>query len=1042
MTEVLTPGQFLRLIWPTTGFYCIGHPVKIPGLAHTPYKHHIFPTIGEAVTHCAEQAERQDVFFAILSLREEKVWNPEKVDYKTGEKGAYSTRIGHNMLAARCLFWDLDVGTEDHKYSSQGAALQALMDFCITVGLPKPVLTSSGGGIHVYWPFDADHPVDEWRTLAFRLRQLGEALGLKMDPTRTLDVTSVLRVPGTKNWKDKQSPRAVTVLQTAPTTPVAQIARAIDDALIRAGQTPGEAPDKFVPTPVDPVFGEQKFNDFGPPPTLDDVMTACANIRQTVLSQVDPAQYVDLDNGAWYRGLIGLISHVEDGDNWCRKLTDLHPRDNADIEAKLLQQKAFPPARCTTLQQYMPWKDAPCQTCRFKNDPSVPNPLAAARKGVSAAPPALAPAGGAAGPAAPTTPSAVSGSTPPPPPSALLMTPSPQVLSIMLPNPPRPYERMKSGGVSITKTDKDGNVSTSVILSHDLYPVKRLVNSESVGEQQVWRATLPRVGTREFTIDADTLYDGRKFTAALSNNGVYPNKADIPALQDYMVAYISQLQKDLDADSQTTHLGWTDDYRQFVLPDITLHSDGTVKASALTTGAQNAVQFIASKGDLTTQVKLLEFYNRDEYMANQFAILCGLASIIFHATGQHGVVVNMSGESGASKSTTLYVMSSLWGNPALWPINGTGGGATPKARAQRVQTNANLPTPVDEITHIPVKEAQDLVMNVTQPGHRLRLQTDGSERKVTDNYKSAIMVSTANSSLHNLLSQDNVAGTAGSMRVFEMKMMAQGVHTKAEADEFLRQIKENFGHIGPVFARFVVMNLAAIEARVQAVVREIDTAAVTSSAERFWSAVIAVVLVAGDIGKTLGITPYDIVKLQDWAVTKQIPYMRGVIREEYRDPLAVLSDYIAEKHGNIVVINKSTGIGTNTGGAHVPVDNAYAVNKPVGALLGHYDMNAGVLYLLKNAFRDHCNRVGASSSRIIEELHQLRGGDAVRPPTRIVTERSVRRTLGAGTDLAKGQSWVFAVDMKHPDVSGVVPLTTVTNSAPATSAPAGQLKAV
>lgn len=1029
----MTPGKFLRLIWPSTGFYCIAHPIKIAGQAVVPYKHHVFATISEAVTHVHEQANIQDVFFAVLSLEQEKVWNPEKTDYKTGEKGAYSTRLGTNMAWAKCLFWDLDVGTEDNKYDTQRDALASLLTFLQDTKLPMPTLISSGGGVHVYWHFDADVPVDAWTHIAYHLRQLGEAKGVKLDPTRTLDVTSVLRVPDTFNWKDKANPRPVKVLQEGAVSPVAVIDQIITDALIREGVTPGAPPAKHVAPVVDPDLGTQTFNDFGAPPTLDDVLTACANMREVIRSQGDKTHpnYGPLDNTAWYRGMIAVVKHVEDGDEWCRKITALHPRTNADIEAKLLQAAQFPPARCATLQQFMPWKDAPCKSCRFVNDPSVPNPLAAARKGVQAAQPQLQ----AATPPPP---------PPPPPgaPSALLLAPSPVVQSILLPNPPKPWERLKTGGIAVVRTDKDGNESSSVILSHDLYPVKRLTNEETGTEQQVWRATLPRTGAREFTIDADVLYDGRKFAAALSHNGIYPHKADLSALQDYMVAYISQLQRDLDADAQTTHLGWADEFRQFVLPEITLFSDGSVKPSSLTTGAKNASQFISKRGDLLTQVSLMAFYDHDAYLPSQFAILASLGSIIFHATGQHGVVVNMSGESGASKSTTLAAAAANWGDAALWPLNGTQGGATPKARAQRIATNANLPTCVDEITHIPAKDAQDLVMNVTQPGHRLRLQTDGTERKVSDNYKSAIMISTANSSLHNLLSIDNAAGTAGSMRVFEMKMLAQQVHTKAEADEFLRQLKLNHGHIGEVFARFVIMNLSAVEKRVQQIIREIDVEAGTVSAERFWSAVIAVVVVAAEICQALRLLPYEAEKLRRWAVDFQIPYMRGVVKEEYRDPLAVLSDYIAEKHGNIVVINKSTAIGANTSGQHVVADTSFAVNRPNGALLGHYDMQAGVLYLLKQGFKDHCNRVGASSTRIIEELHQLRGGDAKTPGRRVITEKSIRRTLGAGTDLAKGQSWVFAVDMKHPDVAGVVPVAAASNPNPQTSAPAGQLKAV
>src|SRR3546814_17219287 len=81
-------------------------------------------------------------------------------------------------------------------------------------------------------------------------------------------------------------------------------------------------------------------------------------------------------------------------------------------------------------------------------------------------------------------------------------------------------------------------------------------------EQQVWRTVLPRSGIRDFTIDADVLYDQRTFCVAISNNGIYPNKADLSALQDYMVAYIAQLQKELDGESQRSQLGWYDDYKR------------------------------------------------------------------------------------------------------------------------------------------------------------------------------------------------------------------------------------------------------------------------------------------------------------------------------------------------------------------------------------------------------------------------------------------------------------------------------------------------
>lgn len=1034
----MTPGKFLRLIWPATGHYCIAHPFTPQGSANTVYVHKVFPTIGEAVTHVHETMHTADTYFAMLSLREPQVWDPTKDNYKTGQKGAWATRLQSNMLAAKCVFWDLDVGPEASKYLTRKDALAALTSFVNATLMPMPMMVSSGGGVHAYWPFDADVPTLEWRDIAFQMRQLAETLKLRIDPTRTIDSSSVLRVLGTFNWKDRQNPREVVMLQEAAPTPVEVFKRLLSDALIKHGVQAQSAPLKAAP-PLPTGLEEQRFNDFGPPPTLSEVAAACGQVNEIVASQGMPSHphYGQLDNTAWYRGMMAVVGHVEDGDEWCRRLTAQHPRDNADVEAKILQLKQFPPARCETLAQFMPWKDAPCLTCRFNKDPSVPNPIAAARRSTLAPPPmATSPEPASSGS------SAASTTVPTTPPSMIpaLVAPSIALQAAQIANPPSPYERLASGGIAINRVDKDGNKSQSVIYGYDLYPLKRLVNGDAGMEQQQWRATLPRSGAKDFVIDADVIYDARKFATAMSHNGVYPNKADLPALQDYMVAYISQLQRDLDADNQTSHLGWGDGYRQFVLPDKTLLEDGTVRNSALTDGAKRAAQFITKGGDVNEQVKLMSFYDHPEYIPNQSVILDAFASIIFHATGNHGIVVNMSGASGVSKSTTLYTAASAWGEPKLWPINGTNRGATANARSQRLVTNANLPTMVDEITHLPAKDAIDLAMSVTQPGHRLRLGTDGNEKASNGtDYKSAIMVCSANSSLHALLSTDNAAGTAGSMRVFEMKFAAQTVHTKAQADEFLRQLCLHYGHLGELFAQFVVRHRAKVEHRVQTVMREVDAAGHIQSSERFWSARIASGIVAGEICKALHILPYAVEPILDWSIKTQIPFMRGVVKEEYRSPLAVLTDYIAEKNGSILVVDKATSIGANTSGQHVATDQAYGINNIHGALLGHYDIKAGVMYLLKQGFKDHCNRVGASSTRIVEELNTPSGAPGT-VPRKIVVERQIRRTLGAGTPLAKGQVWCFAVDMTHPEMTGAV--APVIGSGVPTEAPTGQLRAV
>ena len=50
MSAGLSVGQFLRLVWPAEGHYCIAHPFKPEGSSTTVYAHKVFATISEAVT--------------------------------------------------------------------------------------------------------------------------------------------------------------------------------------------------------------------------------------------------------------------------------------------------------------------------------------------------------------------------------------------------------------------------------------------------------------------------------------------------------------------------------------------------------------------------------------------------------------------------------------------------------------------------------------------------------------------------------------------------------------------------------------------------------------------------------------------------------------------------------------------------------------------------------------------------------------------------------------------------------------------------------
>lgn len=969
----MTPIEFLKALWPSEGVYCLAIP-RGPGGA---YKHWTFDTIEDAAAQASKAAAFADVYFNIHTLRHKQVNHLTEIDPRTNQPKV-QVRVQRNMLCARAFFFDIDVGNHVDKYPTRAAAMEGLKAFVAATGLPRPMIVSSGGGFHIYWRLVDSIPSEEWRDHAARLRQLAAHYGFKVDRSRTTDSSSVLRVAGTLHRKDPLDIKPVEVVFPGVETGTGAFVKMLNEAVIRTGEEPVEAP-KLAQAELSLLGSNTDMPYDGPNPSPAAIFSACGQMRRILEMRGK------FSEPEWYRIAIGVGRFVEGGQRVVHNLSKGHPQySEAATNAKIKQNEAAQkgPSSCASVAWASAVGDSICQTCPMRGQ--VYGPLQAALY-----------------------------QDPAPPPMHLEIVNGVEEV-IAIPDPPEPFIRLKDGaGIAIVAKNADGTTETNTIYDYDLYPIRRLANLAQGIEQQVWHVCLPNGEAKDITFDADQVYDSRKFVVTIANSGIYPHRGDIPSLQEYMVAYIAELQKLASADSQCNHLGWIDDQRAFVLPDKVLQLDGSSRPAQLSLGAQRASAAVERRGTLAEQVRLLQFYNHPDYLPNQFLILAGLAAPIFFATGHHGVVVNASGDAGASKSTTLYTAASMWGQPEMYPINGTNNGATVRGRNERLTTLANLPICVDEITHMPAKDAVDLAMSVTQPGHRIRLQTDGVERASIGSYKATMMLTTANNSLHSVLSLDNAAGTAGSMRVFEIKFRIASVHQKHEADDFLYNLKQHYGHIGEVFISTVIKNLEPIKARVRAVMKEIDLAAGIHSSERFWSATIAAVLVTAELARSMGLLGFSADLLRAWALNYQIPYMRGVVGQEYSDPLSIFADYLEQINGNIVSMRKGQG-GNISNIIHQPRG---------GALLAHFDVDTGMMYVLKKAFKEHCAKIGANSTRILDDLSAPRDG------ARIVVDKDVRRTLGAGSDMAKGQSWCFAVNMRHPTVSGQVDLKVIQGGA-------------
>lgn len=117
-----------------------------------------------------------------------------------------------NTICSKVIFLDIDVKEPPKGYTDTKEALTVLGDFLKKFQLPFPdAIVASGGGLHCYWISDTPMTHVEWQPRAERLRAAAVQFGLRCDGQCTVDITRILRVPETLNWKT-DPPRPVKLL--------------------------------------------------------------------------------------------------------------------------------------------------------------------------------------------------------------------------------------------------------------------------------------------------------------------------------------------------------------------------------------------------------------------------------------------------------------------------------------------------------------------------------------------------------------------------------------------------------------------------------------------------------------------------------------------------------------------------------------------------------------------------------------------------------------------------------------------------------------
>lgn len=972
----MTAREFLELLLPPSGVMFTASPTA-KGWRNVGHR-----GLDAALAHINHLTfEHQAAYFALATYTHER--------YREAADGRWRTRTQANAQFIRAFFLDLDVEPDNPlKFASKLEALTALRGFVAKLGLPRPLLVDSGGGLHVYWPLTLAVPTGEWQPVAEQFKAICVAESFRADRSLTSDTARVLRCIGSYNPR-RHAP--VKLLHAGAPVAFTEFARRLADyaaqhgiATTPARATPARLPGS-PPAAASQVWpGDDNLGATNSPVNFDAAVFACAQLQRQVA-----VRGAAVGEPLWRAGL-GVVKFCHEAERAAAALSDGHAQYRAAETRAKLGAWATPPTTCAHFHQLQP---ATCEACPHWQ--TITSPVQLGRQ-VDAAPA----------------------------PVVQLPNFDGVIDTIELCAPPTGYVRRASDHAIVQLSeDQHGNPVQHVICPYDFYPLAVRSQNERdapVDERSLWRVHLPMVKdaapqARDFEVPAHLLGDARALTKLLNAKGVLLIDDQAKSTQRYMSAYLQKLTREAGRQQLYERLGWHDDYRIFVLGDQALARDGTTHPHTPSKSIRGVTHDrLHAAGTLAGWQAAIAFYAQPGYEGHRMFLYAALGAPLFHMndTGQKGVMLTASGRSGRGKTTCLKACSSLWGHPESLIINGNREGSTINALYHAIGTVHSLPFLWDDITERDADELRRFLLNIGQGQGKLRLGVDGQPIGQLHTWATIVLASANTDDISRLLS----SGRDVDPHLMRLISVAFGVldtsaPAKLAADLFLRELNHHHGHVGPLLMREVVQRYPLIQkgfiANVARVERRLNSA--NASAERYWSATVAAAYTGAQLARSMGLIDFPLDDDLQWMIA-HLARQRDALREATQTPREQLVAFLYAHTRNTLTLS-AKGAGN--------LDNV--VRAPFAELTIRHELDAGVIYIDKHALSAYCATLGIGFRPLEHEL--VRDG--------VVTDPSARKVLGADTLYATGQLRCWKVDATQ--LGGALPSVTaapVTNVVP------------
>ena len=883
-----------------------------------------------------DRVQAADGWFAVLGIKGKSVrqvlvqtreeLNKAAAEFVEQKRNAYfgcakfttdKNRTKDNVQNIKCFWLDIDCGESKTQinettgrpdgYIDQEAGLKELKRFCDLIGLPRPLLVNSGRGIHAYWPLSAPVTRAEWEPVANRFNELCILHKFYVD-TSVFEVSRVLRIPGTFNFKD-EPPSEVTIISDCE-----------DIEYTKFRDLLGVKELKKIDAPKQELSELAKSLLSNTTISFSRIMRKSAN-GEGCAQLLHAYQNQDsISEPLWWDAL--SVAHLcVDRATAIHKISDQHPEyDYEDTESKASTTSGA--HHCTTFEKHNP---GGCEGCPWKG--RIKTPLSLGREIVR--------------------PEKIEE------PKAVLMDGGG---TYVIPTYPFPFFRGKNGGVYIAPPKEDSEAEATCVYEHDIYVVKRMRDPEE-GELALLRLHLPRDEVFEFTVPLATIAVKESLRSVLAEKGVAGLPKQMEGLTTFIMMSVKELQYKAKAEKMRTQFGWADNDSKIIIGNREITKDGTYH-SPPSKVTQQFAEVMSAKGTLEKWKEVFNMYSKPGMEAHAFGALTAFGAPLLKFTGHNGAIINLIHKnSGTGKSTVLYMANSVYGHPeklaAIWKD-------TLLAKMLHLGVMNNLPFTVDEVTNISPADFSTLAYSMSQGRGPNRVKSQSNELRQNNTTWQTISLASSNASFYEKLGLHKNSPDGEMMRLLEYRIEPNDVIPPEVAKHmFDHQLRENYGIAGDIYCGHLVNNLEESVSGMLAVQAKIDKEMRLTAKERFWSSIISCNITGGLIARNLNLIDYDM-----RAVYKYAMGMLQELREDVKPPVSdasgVIGDFINRHMQNILVVDDEVDKRSNL--------SAAPTLEPRNELIIRYEPDTKKMYIAVGAFRKDCAEGQVHYKDVLQQL--------------------------------------------------------------------------